>query len=127
MPADMVQLKETLELLARPRIALTATPGELTLRVLSARDPSVALLAYSIKPLVDDLAPYEASIIKGFSALSELIALLLDRTDMRTVDPLRFKQDVFNRGILMNQHKLIDALDFTLVQLEGDRSWWLNG
>lgn len=126
MTANMIHLKEILELLARPGIKLEASLNEMTLRVVSRSDSSVDLLVYAIKPIVDDLTPHEQPIIQGFNVLSDLVAVMIDRTDMRTIDPLNFKQDIFNKGILMNQYGLLDALDFKLTHLETDRAKWLN-
>lgn len=58
--------------------------------------------------------------------VADLVGEMLERTDMRTVVPLNFKQDIFNRGILMNPHGLLDALNFKLTYIETDKAKWLD-
>ncbi len=121
---DLNSLAEKLSVLARSGVAVEAANGALLLKVVSRQPPETDLIVFAATPKVDDLSPYEQTIILAFNDFNDYVALLIDRTDLNNVVPMIVSQDIFNKAIFLNRHAWIDALRFKIQFQEMDAAKW---
>jgi len=115
------ELADTMAMLARPGIGVTAVGDHVRIALLHRTDPGIELVVFRATPSAADWSGDVAVILRSFDQFNDVATVIADHA-VPSDDPLSLAQDVYEKGILMSAW--YDVMVFEYESIDESSAHW---